>query len=139
VRFDGRRLAMSIGANSWDACELFGPARGLWVGRVTSRYGPVAAQLVPGTVGLSVDATLAINAHGIAALAWSFAKPYVAWERAVRGIAAATWRLGRAPSRPSVLSPITNGVRVGGLSVAINSHGTAHVLFANQQGISAAR
>jgi len=72
----------------WVAWELLGPARGLFVGRVNSRFGPVDAQLVPGTVGLSVSATLGIGARGTAILAWRFSDPYAAWSSKPWGTAA---------------------------------------------------
>jgi len=113
-------------------------ARG--IGSRPGRLGPVAAQLVPGTVGLQIgNPTLGINAHGVAVLAWSFASPYAAWWDKPWGTAAVMWRLGHPLGSSTVLSA-TPGSHEGGVnSVAINSLGTAVVMFHDQRGLEAAR
>jgi hypothetical protein len=127
------------------ACELFGPARGLYVGRVSSGhgpvdFGPVAAQLVPGTVGVAIGGTaLGINAHGVAVLAWDFSGPYAAWLEKPSKIAAVMWRLGHRLGSPSMLSA-PPGAHNGGVDgVAVNSLGTAVVVFHDQRGLEAAQ
>lgn len=124
----------------WVACELFGGTKGLYVGRLNSHYHLTAAHLVPGTLGFRVVATsLAIDTAGIGVLAWSYAEPDIgAFAPHPYGVAAVTWRPGHTLAAANVLSA-PNGNFGFAPAVAINSRGTAVVMFQDQQGVEAAR
>ncbi len=131
--------ALDARGGRWVACELYGGAHGLFVGRVTPRHGLTAAQLVPGTVGFRIiGPALGIDPHGTAVLAWGFANPQASWWDAPSGTAAVMWRLGHPVGSPSVVSPMTTTNTLAP-SVAINPRGIAIVLFNDQQGVHAAR
>src|SRR5947209_4880357 len=80
TRWEDRHLRSSTGygttsaaaldrhSNRWVVCELLGAGKGLYVGRIGPRFGPIDVQLVPGTVGAAVTGKLGISAHGVAAL-----------------------------------------------------------------------
>ena len=120
----------------WAFCQLRGDAGGIFVGRLTRGYRVLYPYLIPGTVGLPpMNMSLAINRAGIAVLAWGY-RTAILGPYAV-GVAAATWRVGHAPSSATILAPAR--MQGGSPGVAVNASGIAVVAFGDAQGLSAAR